>query len=109
MPLRHCRTCGHPTPSGHPCHQCGRTPSAQRRRTRPDLGTNRVKTHNRQLVDTWTATYGNLCPGWNRPPHPIDPTSNPLTADHTTPHATDPTGLADAVLCRECNGRKGAQ
>lgn len=48
---------------------------------------------------------GNWCPGWGRDPH----LSDDLTADH--PLAVGAGGSerqALTVLCRQCNGRKGA-
>lgn len=41
------------------------------------------------------ANHGDLCPGWARDPHPIDPTA--WTCDHDL-----------GPLCRSCNSRKGA-
>lgn len=41
------------------------------------------------------ALNGDVCPGYGRAPHPIDP------ADWTCDHDLGP-------LCRSCNGRKGA-
>lgn len=47
------------------------------------------------------AENGDWCPGWRTPAHP----ATDLTVDHV-----DPRSLARgvAVLCRSCNGRKGA-
>jgi 5-methylcytosine-specific restriction endonuclease McrA len=58
---------------------------------------------------SWRARYGSLCPGWGEPQHYATP-DNPLTADHPDPLARG--GTHDqtlAVLCRRCNGRKGAR
>lgn len=53
------------------------------------------------------ALYGDMCPGYQRAPHP----SSDLTVDHITPKAAggsdDSTNLA--VLCRSCNASKGAR
>jgi 5-methylcytosine-specific restriction protein A len=51
--------------------------------------------------------FGWVCPGYRRPPHE----STDLTADHIRPlavhgSALDPTNIQ--VLCRSCNGAKGA-
>lgn len=58
------------------------------------------------VVQAHRQTVGDWCPGWRTPPHP----SRDLTADHPTPVAA---GGAETqaleVLCRSCNGRKGAQ
>lgn len=47
-----------------------------------------------------------MCPGWGRPPHPVDPAT--LTADHIIPRAAggtdDPSNVA--VLCGPCNSAK---
>lgn len=56
----------------------------------------------------WRSQNGERCPGWGEPSHYATP-DNPLTVDHTL-------GLARGgehrqslgVLCRRCNGRKGA-
>jgi 5-methylcytosine-specific restriction protein A len=50
--------------------------------------------------------HGEVCPGWNRPPHPTSP-DNPLTADHVDAVAAG--GAEDGplqVLCRRCNSGK---
>lgn len=56
----------------------------------------------RQAIANHLATYGPVCPGWQRPSHTVEPSS--LTADHINPRS-----LADGigVLCRGCNARKG--
>lgn len=55
----------------------------------------------RAAVARHRSTFGDWCPGWNRPGH----RSDDLTAEH-------PDGLAAGaqnleVLCRSCNARKG--
>jgi 5-methylcytosine-specific restriction protein A len=49
----------------------------------------------RAEIRAYRAQHGDLCPGWNRPPHPIAPT------EWTTDHRAGP-------LCRACNTRKMA-
>lgn len=60
-----------------------------------------------EAVAAWRATHGDWCPGWGgRPAHP----SVDLTADHVTAVAAG--GREDGplvVLCRSCNGSKGAR
>ena len=59
-------------------------------------------------VRDWVAQQGAVCPGWQRPPHAVDP--GQLTADH--PHAVAAGGQesqAHSVLCRSCNSSKGAK
>ncbi|GLY55203.1 HNH endonuclease [Lentzea sp. NBRC 102530] len=57
-------------------------------------------------VDAHVAEHGPWCPGWSVPAHESDD----LTADHVDPVAAG--GAEDGplgVLCRTCNGRKGAR
>lgn len=57
-------------------------------------------------VAEWIATRGYWCPGWGVPEHQ----ATDLTADHITAVAAG--GAEDGpltVLCRSCNGRKGAR
>lgn len=49
----------------------------------------------RAAIAIYRATHGDVCPGWRRDPHPIDP------ADWTTDHEAGP-------MCRACNSRKKA-
>lgn len=55
------------------------------------------------VVAAWRAEHGDWCPGYQRPGHP----ATDLTADHVIAAARGGTELA--VLCRPCNGSKGAQ
>jgi hypothetical protein len=62
-----------------------------------------------QAVQAWIAAHGYVCPGYRRPAHPADPERNPLTADHVTAVAAGGHPLGPyGVLCRACNGAKGA-
>lgn len=58
------------------------------------------------VVEVWRRKYGNVCPGFGRPPH----VATDLTADHVVPIAAggSPAGRL-SVLCRSCNSRKGAR
>jgi len=91
--MRPCITCGTPTNGARcPAHtraKPGRTWAERKRR--------------RDAVQAHIATIGNLCPGYNRPPHPSDD----LTADHLYPRAIHGDDGPLAVLCRACNARRG--
>lgn len=81
---------------------------AARWRTTPTKRTRDWADYNRRrrAVSEWRARYGNVCPGYKRPPHP----ANDLTAEHV--HAVAETGDASGrltVLCRACNSRHGAE
>ena len=59
-------------------------------------------------LNDWHTIHGNLCPGYQRAPHPTDE-RNPLTVDHIIPisrggepHARDNL----TVLCHACNAAK---
>lgn len=57
------------------------------------------------MVTLWRQVNGDVCPGWRVPAHP----SADLTADHVLPvGAGGPEEGPLVVLCRVCNGRKGA-
>jgi len=64
-----------------------------------------------RLVHQHIEAYGLVCPGWRRPPHPVDPAAgNRLTADHVWAVAAG--GPEDGplqVLCRKCNSARGAR
>lgn len=113
MPLRICLglrgqpPCGELT-TGSRCPEHQRrlntlTTRAKRRR-RPYDGAERDR--RAAAVAEHIALHGYWCPGWNVPEHQ----SADLTADHV--HAVAAGGREDgplAVLCRTCNGRKGAR
>lgn len=65
----------------------------------------------RQTIEAHVATYGWVCPGYGVPAHPVAPGG--LTGDHVLPRSTHPELVHEpsnyAVLCRPCNGRKGAR
>ena len=101
---RPCIECGELTDSGSRCaeHEIER-PSIRR----PGYN-NRERVRRAKLVLHWRTEYGEICPGWgSRKSHHVTP-PNYLTADHVVPVAAG--GAEDgelAILCVECNGRKG--
>jgi 5-methylcytosine-specific restriction protein A len=48
----------------------------------------------RMRIANYRAVHGDVCPGWQRPPHPIDPQE--WTVDHDV----------GQPMCRSCNSRK---
>ena len=101
MSARRCLDCRRLTTNGTRCKNCtkpkrpGYTWAERKRRA--------------QVVNAHRAQHGEVCPGWDRPPHHVEP-PNVLTADHLVAVAA---GGAEAgalgVLCRECNGAKQAR
>jgi hypothetical protein len=83
--MRHCLDCGRLTDSTR-CHTC------HRRKRNNRYGGNWT-TRSRTTIAAHLATHGPTCPGWQRPPHPINAAD--LTLDHET-----------GVLCRACNSAK---
>lgn len=96
MPPRRCRHCRQLVAAGTrcPCHPTTRTTYTAAERIRRAA-----------VVAEHRRVHGALCPGWRRAPH----TATDLTADHLVPVAAggDPRGQL-GVLCRACNGAKGA-
>ena len=61
----------------------------------------------RRVVEQWRAEHGNVCPGWNREPHAVEP-GNVLTADHVVPQSISGSAAGELrVLCRKCNTARG--
>ena len=108
MTLRPCLDCG--VLAGRTrCWNCQRTYE----RNRPQRPTNLTRDwaerqRRAATVHNWLATYGPVCPGWQREPHTVNPES--LTADHIDSIAQggNPSGSL-TVLCRPCNGAKSAR
>jgi len=107
MPLRLCLDCGTLT-------QATRCPTHQRVKDRATLKAKRQRRPRVAREDDRRAAavvahkrvHGDWCPGWQREPHP----SSDLTADHPVAvGAGGDEGQALAVLCRSCNGAKGAR
>lgn len=100
-PTGQCRACGRDTWSRVLlCRKC-------RPRAAPRPPTSWTERKRRaKAVEEHIAAYGQACPGWGRPSHPVDP-PNRLTADHV--HAVarggDEAGELQ-VLCRVCNSSK---
>lgn len=92
MVQRPCIGCGRLIPHGTRCVSCTRNRTWAER------------TRRRTLVAQWVGTHGNICPGWERDPHP----AHDLTADHVYPVSLGyPETGALSVLCNACNARKG--
>ncbi len=98
-----CLGCGTPTPRRPAwCDTCWPN-SPRARRTRGRAGVNL----RRQAIADHLASFGPICPGWNRDPHRVPPAD--LTVDHITPLALggtdEPSNLR--VLCSRCNASRG--
>lgn len=116
MPLRPClgiegdptRTIGHTLTAraGSRCAPCAALHAAPRqRRKRTRRPYNSAEQRRRAaVVAQHRATFGDLCPGFERPSH----RAADLTADHVVPvRAGAPESGLLQVLCRSCNSRKG--
>ncbi len=107
MPLTPCLDCGAPTRGNRcPAHRKAREHA---RGSRQERGyTDAWLTAARQAIATHVAAHGPVCPGWQRPPHPVDAAE--LTGDHHVALAQGGPLLPDriAVLCKSCNASKGA-
>jgi 5-methylcytosine-specific restriction protein A len=57
-------------------------------------------------VQEYRDTFGEVCPGWGVPPHAVVP-PNRLSADHVLPRSLGGEHGDLAVLCIECNSRRG--
>ena len=104
MPLRPCIVCGVATPAARcPTHAIAATHSTHNRAYEGGMY-RRVRD---AFLRNWRYQHGNLCPGYDRPPH----TDGILSLDHVIALA-DGGSLTDranfAVLCTVCNARKGA-
>lgn len=114
MPLRPCLDCGQVSQGSRctPCADVKRRASNGRyrphRERRPDYNS-AERGRRAATVQAWRQAYGELCPGWKRPPHLADPARNPLTADHLTPVRAGASEQGPlGVLCRSCNSSKGS-
>lgn len=107
MVRKPCLDCGKPS-EGTRCPDCQRPVDRSKLRSKR---TRRPQVHGETerraaVVAAHRRTHGAWCPGWGRPPHESDD----LTADH--PHAVGAGGDERqelTVLCRSCNGAKGAR
>lgn len=105
MALKPCLGCGR-LAAGSRCQACRATREQQRPQRPTNLTRDWTERQRRaQAVAKHRQTYGDWCPGWQRPAHP----SADLTADHVLAVAAggNPQGELQ-VLCRSCNGAKGA-
>jgi 5-methylcytosine-specific restriction protein A len=106
-----------PFKPSHPCPGCGKPCTGKQcrdcynraRAAKPRRGLQR-NWHERQrraaVVAAWRHTEGNWCPGYQREAH----AAWDLTADHIEPVASGGSESGPlVVLCRSCNGRKGAR
>lgn len=105
MPLRLCLDCGRRT-SNTRCPGCTRRHELTGKRARRPDRTHAERLRRAAAVHAHLDRWGYICPGWQRPAHP----AHDLTADHVLPVAAG--GREDGpltVLCRSCNGAKGAR
>lgn len=103
MPLRPCLDCSRLS-SRSRCPACERAKGRAKRVQRPYPHAERVR--RAATVQAWRDVNGELCPGWQVPPHPTYP-GNPLTADHPVEFAlSNDEAQSLSVLCRSCNSRK---
>lgn len=93
--------CGNVT-TGSSCAVCGLRRTGQR--VNPVYRTPQWRNIRSRAVSDHRRRYGDLCPGFRRPPH--KPTT-PLSADHVEAMGLggDPFGAVQ-VLCASCNTRK---
>jgi 5-methylcytosine-specific restriction protein A len=104
--LRPCIDCGALAPRTRcpPCATPVERARNQAKQTRRPERSNAERQRRAQAVAAHRATYGDWCPGWQRPPHP----AADLTADHIV-GVIGSGGAEDGplqVLCRPCNSRK---
>lgn len=98
--MRPCLTCGTPANGTRcPTHEQQHQASRNQRRTWYHGDWTR---RSREARAEHLANHGPVCPGYQRPPHPVRP--DQLTLDHVDPRQSS-AGLT--VLCRSCNSRKG--
>jgi 5-methylcytosine-specific restriction enzyme A len=108
MPTRFCLSCKKLTTNGSRCPACQadlmkRVDAKRGSRQQRGYGSVWTKTSAAKLAEH-RRILGEICPGWNRSPHP----ATDLTTDHITPKSAggtdDPTNLQ--ILCRACNSAK---
>lgn len=93
--MKPCLVCGTPTrrtrcPTHEAEYQAKRNASPQRAKYAGGWAK-----LSRKTIATHRAIYGDVCPGYQVPPHQVDP--HEWTTDHHL-----------GALCRSCNSRKGA-
>jgi hypothetical protein len=111
-----CIDCGRVS-NARRCPACQRALERRKRQARPGYSY-AERLRRARLVEQHIAAYGLVCPGcpYNQGrPHPVDPRTNPLTADHVTPvadaiRAGIPADVAEAgplrVMCRKGNSAR---
>ena len=101
--------CGKITTNGSRCptHDVAYRTQHSARKRDPELDSTAHRTLRAATIAAWVEEHGWLCPGWGRKPHP----SKDLTLDHLVARAAGgaTTPQNAGVLCRTCNGRKGAR
>ena len=98
-----CLGCGRPTRAGSRCPPCAKTHGTRAGYTYAE------QRRRAEVVRQWRDLHGDVCPGWRRPAHPVV-SPNVLTADHVHPVARGGAQTGQlTVLCRFCNGAKGAR
>jgi 5-methylcytosine-specific restriction protein A len=110
MPMmRLCAGCGKIIPagsrssSGYKCEPCRKEYERNKSRRRRRTPTERAR--RQALISRHVAEFGNVCPGYECPPHP----ASDLTADHLLPVARGGNEESELrVLCRSCNSSRGA-
>lgn len=114
MPLRPCLGLPDQPPcprltTNSRCPDHARTVEArhtQAKRTRRPRASAAEDARRAQAIAQWRAQHGDVCPGWQRAPH----AASDLTADHKVAVAAGGGEHGElTVLCRSCNGRKGAK
>lgn len=91
-----CPTCSLAEPGKPRCRGCETQHQRARNASRPQYAGDWAATAKRRIAEH-RAIHGDVCPGWDTPPHPVDPTT-PAGRWHCD-HDIGP-------LCAECNGRK---
>lgn len=104
-PARPCLDCRQPTRRGARCDACAAR--HEKLRHNPAYDDPAWKRLSAFAIAKHVAVHGWVCPGYGRPAHP----SHDLTADHPVALVRGGDLLAQRpnVLCRGCNGRKGAR
>jgi hypothetical protein len=107
MAPKPCLVCGRLS-SGSRCleHERERNRIVQRSKRAARPYTTGEKKRRADAVAQWRQQFGDVCPGWEREPHP----SSDLTADHVRAvGAGGAEGGVLRVLCRQCNSARGAR
>lgn len=116
--LRVCGMAGCPELTSRTSGRCDEHERHRRRQEDKQRGTRTARGLDNQwlrlrdnAVRAHVAEHGWTCPGWNRPPHQVEPGS--LTGDHITSRSAAPERRLDpaniSVLCLSCNAAKGSR